>query len=84
MNDIVKVGNYYYLTASMKKMIRCESLDEPSNCVDVYEDLGIKGNPYYFSFFDNAFYLTEIASNGIIKFTHDNNGLKNPIYYHRP
>ena len=84
MNDIVKVGNYYYLTASMKKMIRCESLDEPSNCVDVYEDLGIKGNPYYFSFFDNAFYLTEIASNGIIKFTHDNNGLKKPIYYHRP
>ena len=85
MNDIARVGDYFYLTATRKKMLKCKSLDDHSSCEDVYDSLGIKGNPYYFSYFDDAFYLTEISSgDGIIKFDHDNDGLKNPVYYHRP
>ncbi|MGB5225205.1 MAG: hypothetical protein WBN45_13840 [Arenicellales bacterium] len=85
MNDIVRVGDYFYLTATRKKMLKCKSLDDHSSCEDVYDSLGIKGNPYYFSYFDDAFYLTEISSgDGIIKFDHDNDGLKNPVYFHRP
>lgn len=84
MNDMVRVGDYYYLTATRGKMVKCKSLDDQSSCENVYGSLGIKGNPYYFSNFDNAVYLTEIGSgDGIIKFDYDKDGLKNPVYFHR-
>ena len=84
MNDITKVGDYYYLTATHSKMLKCKSLDDHSSCDNVYERLGVTGNPYFFSYFDNAFYLTEISTaDGVIKFDHDSNGLKNPVYFHR-
>ncbi|MEA1890684.1 MAG: hypothetical protein U9N50_13020 [Pseudomonadota bacterium] len=84
MNDIARVGDVFYLTASLGKMLKCKSLDDLASCENVYESLGIKGNPYFFSYFDDAFHLTEIGTgDGVIKFDHDNNGLKNPFYFHR-
>jgi len=84
MNDITRVGDIFYLTASPGKMLKCNSLDDLASCENVYENLGIKGNPYFFSYFDDAFHLTEIGTeDGVIKFDHDNNGLKNPVYFHR-
>ncbi|MFW2437838.1 MAG: hypothetical protein ACN4GR_00535 [Arenicellales bacterium] len=84
MNDITRVGDIFYLTASPGKMLKCKSLDDLANCENVYASLGIKGNPYFFSYFDDAFHLTEIGTeDGVIKFDHDNNGLKNPVYFHR-
>ena len=84
MNDIARVGDVFYLTASLGKMLKCKSLDDLASCENVYDSLGIKGNPYFFSYFDDAFHLTEIGTeDGLIKFDHDNNGLKNPVYFHR-
>jgi hypothetical protein len=84
MNDITRVGDVFYLTASLGKMLKCKSLDDLASCENVYDSLGIKGNPYFFSYFDDAFHLTEIGTeDGVIKFEHDNNGLKNPVYFHR-
>ena len=84
MNDITRVGDVFYLTASLGKMLKCKSLDDLASCENVYDSLGIKGNPYFFSYFDDAFHLTEIGTeDGLIKFDHDNNGLKNPVYFHR-
>ena len=84
MNDITRVGDVFYLTASLGKMLKCKSLDDLASCENVYDSLGIKGNPYFFSYFDDAFHLTEIGTeDGVIKFDHDNNGLKNPVYFHR-
>ncbi len=84
MNDITRVGDVFYLTATLNKMIKCKSLDDLAGCENVYENLGLKGNPYFFSYFDDAFHLTEIGSgDGVIRFDHDDNGLKNPVYFHR-
>lgn len=84
MNDITRVGDFFYLTATHNKMLKCKSLHDLPACENVYKNLGIKGNPYFFSFFDDTFYLTEIGTrDGVIKFDHDKNGLKSPEYFHQ-
>ncbi|WP_339268388.1 ABC transporter ATP-binding protein [Paenibacillus sp. FSL K6-1330] len=71
MNDIIKVGSYFYLTVYQNgngdiapKIVRIKDLKDLEN--SLYEDiggvLGIKGVPYNFSEIDGRTFLTEIDS----------------------
>ncbi|EHB54616.1 ABC transporter ATP-binding protein [Paenibacillus sp. FSL W8-0919] len=71
MNDIIKVGSYFYITVYQNgrgdiapKIVRIKNLKDLANCEyeDIGDDLGIKGVPYSFSFFDGRVFLTEIDS----------------------
>lgn len=66
-NDIIKIGNCYYLSVYtdlrgvyVSKVIRTNSLDELEHLEDVTEKLEIKGVPYYFSMIDGRYYISEI------------------------
>jgi hypothetical protein len=68
LNDIIKVGNYYYISASTDinfnvnpKFIRTTDLSTIIN--NGYEDLSTTVNfdPYFMSEFDNKIWCTEIA-----------------------
>lgn len=63
MNDIMQIGDAYYISASLNRMLHCESLmDLPeSKCRPVYDQLPFRGNPYYFSRFDGNVYITELT-----------------------
>jgi ABC-type polysaccharide/polyol phosphate transport system ATPase subunit len=82
MNDIVKIGSYYYISVyqdgSMEirpRLVRTMDLRELANGAyeDIYDKLGLKGVPYYFSFLDDRVFLTEIDTySSIISFKIDN------------
>lgn len=69
MVQLTKIQNYYYLTvstdlygdASYATIVRAKSLADLS--VGVYEDISDlfigEGTPYYISYFDEAYYLTQ-------------------------
>jgi hypothetical protein len=89
MNDLIKVGNAYYLTASKghdknHKIVRCESLLLPESCTSLYSDFDLKGNPYYFSEFDEHIFMTEIGrANDILKLKISGNSLEKIGYLYR-
>ena len=67
MNDIFKVGDYFYLTAykqpttSKSMMVRTTNLSTLNDGYDdIYTKFGFVGTPYYMSVFDNIFYVTEV------------------------
>ncbi|MDQ0724081.1 ABC-type polysaccharide/polyol phosphate transport system ATPase subunit [Paenibacillus sp. W4I10] len=71
MNDIVKIGSYYYITVYQNsvgeiapKLIRIKDLDKlvAGGYEQLQEKLGQKGVPYYFSFIDERIFLTQIDS----------------------
>ncbi|MDH3639593.1 MAG: hypothetical protein OES09_14195 [Gammaproteobacteria bacterium] len=68
MNDIARIGGSYYLTATMNRMARCDSLAalKEDRCESVYEQYGLRGNPYYFSRFDGRYYVGEVAGRDAI------------------
>ncbi|WP_246063111.1 ATP-binding cassette domain-containing protein [Paenibacillus ehimensis] len=77
MNDITKIGSYYYLSVYQNgagdiapRLVRVRDLNElETKYEDIYDLLQLKGVPYYFSFIDNRVYLTEIDSySSIISF----------------
>lgn len=63
MNDLMRIGDAYYISASLNRMLRCESLTDlpESRCRSVYDQLPFRGNPYYFSRFDGNVYVTELT-----------------------
>ena len=78
MNDLLRVGEHYYVTATRDLMLRCRDLAdlEAKTCDDVHGELGLKGNPYYFSRFDGRTYLGELAGrDAIVEFMENENGL---------
>lgn len=82
MNQISKLDGYWYFTintdingdVSQSTILRAESIADISSgkVTDLYEDLGFTGQPYFITYFDNKYYVTEISEsggNGIRSFT---------------
>lgn len=72
MNDLAKVGNYYYVSATPRALIRSTSLDAlgRNDWEDMYDRLELKGTPYYFAEFDGRAFLPQITEySGIVSFT---------------
>jgi hypothetical protein len=71
MNDLARIGNYFYLTATPQSILRTKSLADlqRGEYEDLYQKLGLKGTPYYMSVFDGKVYLPQIEEySGIISF----------------
>lgn len=71
MNDIMRVGSYYYISSYQNgngeiapKLVRIRRLEdmESHKYEDIYDRMGSKGVPYYFSFIGDRIYMTEIDS----------------------
>ena len=90
MNQITKIGAYYYLTintganGSVDETTIVRTKDLHTLCEYSYEDLyktfGFVGQPYYLTQFDGAYYITEISENcgnGIKKFNVNNDSIEN-------
>ncbi|MBW7476115.1 hypothetical protein K0T92_15320 [Paenibacillus oenotherae] len=76
MNDIFKIDDYYYISSYPEKLIRLKELSRFDSAENIYDELQFKGTPYYFSTFDNKFYVTEIDSHsGIKSFTIQNGSI---------
>jgi len=67
MNDIKKIGDYYYVSIYAEKMIRLKDLSNFNEYEDIYDKLGFKGTPYYMTYFDGKIFITEIDSSSGIK-----------------
>ena len=64
MNDLVRVGDYFYFTASYDRIGRARSLVELSRGTyeRLYARLGFRGNPYYLTVIDDRVYVPENTS----------------------
>lgn len=67
LNDIIKVGNSYYLSvytdlsgAYVSQILKINDLNDLKHMENVTEKLGIRGVPYYFSVIDGRYYISEI------------------------
>ncbi|WP_238402953.1 ATP-binding cassette domain-containing protein [Paenibacillus mesophilus] len=76
MNDIAKIGSYYYLSVYQNgagditpKLVRTKDLNElqNNNYEDLNDQLSLTGVPYNISFLDDRIFLTEIDSHSSIK-----------------
>lgn len=90
MNYLTKINDYYYLTSYMgknavydtdynSKFIRAKSIEDI--CAGNYEELNEKfnfsGTPYFISYFDEKYYITEIdGENGIYSFEVEGDKIK--------
>lgn len=74
MNDIKKLGDYYYISVYAEKFIRLKNLSDFSSAENMYDSLGFKGTPYYITYFDGRIFVNEIdSSSGIKSFLIKNN-----------
>ncbi len=75
-NDIHFVDGVFLLSATLNQLVRCESLQAlaQDSCESVYDMLGFRGNPYFFSVFDGATHVTEIAAGDTIHALYDIDG----------
>jgi hypothetical protein len=64
MNDLVRVGDYFYFTASYDRIGRARSLGDLSRggYQRLYELLGFRGNPYYLTVINGRLYVPENTS----------------------
>lgn len=71
MNDIYKIGSYYYITATPQKFVRTRNLNnlKLGEYEDLYTKYGFKGTPYYFEKIGEYIYLPEITEySSILRF----------------
>ena len=63
MNDLFRVGDKWYINATLNIALECDSLAqlEQDECRSVYDDWQLTGNPYYFSFIDDRYFVTQVA-----------------------
>jgi hypothetical protein len=76
MNDILKLGDYYYITASPRMFVRVKDLANFGK--GEYEDLstviGYQGTPYFFNEINDRIFLPEITEySSILSFKIKNN-----------
>ncbi|MPM36504.1 hypothetical protein SDC9_83102 [bioreactor metagenome] len=86
MNDIIKIGSFYYISAYQNKnfeikpkLVRIKDLGQlkQGNYENIYDLLDLKGVPYYFSIFDDRVFLTQIDSfSGIVSFVVDGDEIR--------
>lgn len=79
MNDLYKIGDYYYITSTdhLETIIRTDDLAtlEHGGFEDVKDELGLVGTPYYLSHFDGKYFLPQATQHsGIISFDVDGDG----------
>ena len=87
MNQIVKIGNYFYITvyqdgsgAIVPDFVRIKDLSKLADreYEELYESFGFKGTPYYITQFDERYFVTEIdGASGIKSFTVQNDKIEN-------
>ncbi|MHA6481048.1 hypothetical protein ACX1C1_03890 [Paenibacillus sp. strain BS8-2] len=78
MNGIHKIDEYFYISIYPENLIRVKNLSMFEEAENVYNELTLKGTPYYFSSFDGRFFLTEIdSSSGIKAFNVENGSIVN-------
>jgi hypothetical protein len=67
-NDLHFTDGVYLVSATKNKLVRCISLDALSGngCESIYEALKLKGNPYFFSVFDDRTHVSDIAGGDTI------------------
>src|SRR5690606_15712977 len=71
MNDIYKIDDYFYITATPQKFIRTNDLSglKEGMYEDLYSQLDLKGTPYYFEKIDDFIYMPEITEHSsLIRF----------------
>ena len=84
MNDIFRVGDHYFLTATYNwwddeffddnTIVRCRDLDDfaDGGCDDVKDELGLDGAPYYLSKIGDHVYVPQVFQySGITRFVPD-------------
>lgn len=77
MNFFTKIGEYYYCTINItgeelvSEIVRAKNIEDFAigNYESVYEQMGFDGTPYYISFFDGKYFITEVGEFG-------NNGVR--------
>jgi hypothetical protein len=72
MNDIFKIGDFYYLTATPQAIIRTRSLESMQNgeYENLYQTMSFNGTPYYITAFDGRYYIPQVTEySGILSFT---------------
>ena len=85
MNFFTKIGDYYYCTinvtgeAQISEIVRAKNLEDfaTGNYESVYEHMAFAGTPYYISFFDGKYFITEVGefgNNGIRSFEVEEDG----------
>lgn len=67
MNDIIKIRDYFYITATPQKIIRLKDLSNFNASVDLMGKLQFKGTPYFISVIDDKIYVPEITEFSGIK-----------------
>ena len=87
MNQIVKIGNYFYITvyqdgkgAIVPNFVRIKDLRNlgDGGYEKLYEYFGFKGTPYYITQFDERYFVTEIdGASGIKSFTARDDKIEN-------
>lgn len=97
MNQITKIEDYYYITVNTgvtgsvdeTTIIRTKNLASLYNkeYENLYDTFGFIGQPYFITYVDDEYYITEISENhgnGIKKFSVQNNEIVNieSIYYY--
>ncbi len=101
MNQIYKINDYFYVTintdnhgdVTKSDLLKVKNLDElcSPTCSSLKQEMDFIGQPYFISFFDDTFYITQISEthgNGIKKFTVDSHNniisCSNVFYYESP
>lgn len=77
MNFFTKIGDYYYCTinvtgeAQTSEIVRAKNIEDfaTGNYESMYEHMDFAGTPYYISFFDGKYFITEVGEFG-------NNGIR--------
>ena len=88
MNYITKIQDYYYCTTNLtgedqhSGIFRAKNLEDfaTGNYEALYDKMGFEGTPYFISFFDDKYYITEVGengNNGIRSFEINNNEITN-------
>lgn len=83
LNDMIKVGNSYYLSVYtdldgkyVSQVVKTCHLEDLNHLENVTAKLGTKGIPYYFSAIDGRYYISEIDTcSGISSFLADGDEL---------
>lgn len=88
MNYLTKIQDYYYCTTNLtgedlhSGIFRARTLEDfgTGNYENLYNEMEFEGTPYFISFFDDSYYITEVGefgNNGIRSFQVDED---NQIY----
>lgn len=72
MNDVARVGPWYYLTATPRTIVRTTDMARMETAENVYDRIGFRGTPYYLTVLDGRLYIPEITEySSLVSFATD-------------